>query len=286
MQTVTGTERAKQDHADKQKKSRVGICLLVIGILLLIGGNLLKLPIMMTILAILILIGGIGCLLWKGNSGKSDANEAGAVEEETHGDGEELLKIRELIEKQNENVKRAAWQIEEKRGDYQEKQILVGNLEEQLREMEMRSPKEKKLDHTLDALELAGEHLKDAAHGMSDRFGEQLNRHASEILSEITDGKYGRLFVEDGLELSVYSEGKRLPAERLSRGTIEQIYFSLRMAALDLMYEEEIPLILDDAFSSYDEKRLKSALKWLSRQSRQVIIFSCQKREEEIIKMF
>ena len=106
------------------------------------------------------------------------------------------------------------------------------------------------------------------------------------ILSEITDGKYGRLFVEDGLELSVYSEGKRLPAERLSRGTIEQIYFSLRMAALDLMYEEEIPLILDDAFSSYDEKRLKSALKWLSRQPRQVIIFSCQKREEEIIKMF
>lgn len=284
--TVKGTKTVKQDHTARQKKNRVGICLLVSGILLLIGGNLLKLPTMMTILAILILISGIGCLLWKGNSGKSDANEAGAVEEETHGGGKELLKIRELIEKQNENVKRAAWQIEEKRGEYQEKQIVVSNLEEQLREMEMRSPKEKKLDHTLDALELASERLKENARGMSNRFGEQLNRHASEILSEITDGKYGRLFVEDGLELSVYSEGKRLPAERLSRGTIEQIYFSLRMAALDLMYEEDIPLILDDAFSSYDEKRLKSALKWLSRQPRQVIIFSCQKREEEIIKMF
>ena len=76
----------------------------------------------------------------------------------------------------------------------EEKQVLKNNLEEQLREEEMRSSAEKKLDRTLDALELAGEHLKDAAHGMSDRFGEQLNRHASEILSEITDGKYGRLF--------------------------------------------------------------------------------------------
>ncbi len=280
------TETVKQDYADKQKKNRVGICLLVIGILLLIGGNLLKLPIMMTIVAILILIGGIGCLLWKGNLGKSDANEAGAVEEETHGDGEELLKIRELIEKQNENVKRAAWQIEEKRGDYQEKQILVSNLEEQLREMEMRSPEEKKLDHTLDALELASERLKENARGMSDRFGVRLNEQASEILAQITDGKYTRLFIENDLEMSVYRDGKRISAERLSRGTIEQIYFSLRMAALDLMYEEEIPVLLDDAFSSYDEKRLKSVLKWLSRQQRQVIIFSCQKREEEIIKMF
>ena len=42
-------------------------------------------------------------------------------------------------------------------------------------------------------------------------------------------------------------------------------------------------MILDDAFGCYDEKRLKYTLKWLSEQSRQVIIFSCQKRELEIL---
>ena len=56
-----------------------------------------------------------------------------------------------------------------------------------------------------------------------------------------------------------------------------------RMAALEILYGEEVPVILDDAFGCYDEKRLKYTLKWLSEQSRQVIIFSCQKRELEIL---
>ena len=71
----------------------------------------------------------------------------------------------------------------------------------------------------------------------------------------------------------------------MSRGTVEQIYFALRMAALNLLYEEKIPVIFDDAFGCYDEKRLKSTLKWLSNQDRQVIIFTCQRREQEIIEM-
>ena len=86
---------------------------------------------------------------------------------------------REALE---ERVYKLKWKIEQKQSDLKEKQVLKNNLEEQLREEEMRSSAEKKLDRTLDALELAGEHLKDAAHGMSDRFGEQLNRHASEGL--------------------------------------------------------------------------------------------------------
>ena len=48
--------------------------------------------------------------------------------------------------------------------------------------------------------------------------------------------------------------------------------------------EEPLPVLLDDTFAFYDEKRLKSALKWLSRQKRQVIIFTCHRREEEILE--
>ena len=284
-------QMAEQKRTARQRTAkRAGSILALLGILLLLSGWMLHFPTAVIGAAVGIFAGGIGCLLWGYLSlGRpSDAWErtypkAAEQKTEEQKEPDRDAADREALE---ERVYKLKWKIEQKQSDLKEKQVLKNNLEEQLREEEMRSSAEKKLDRTLDALELAGEHLKDAAHGMSDRFGEQLNRHASEILSEITDGKYGRLFVEDGLELSVYSEGKRLPAERLSRGTIEQIYFSLRMAALDLMYEEEIPLILDDAFSSYDEKRLKSALKWLSRQPRQVIIFSCQKREEEIIKMF
>ena len=119
---------------------------------------------------------------------------------------------------------------------------------------------------------------------MTREFGSRLNREASEILSSITGGKYDRLLIDEQLSMWVYDQGRRIPVERLSRGTLEQIYFSLRMAALNILYEEEIPVILDDAFVYYDEKRLKSVLKWLSEQPRQVIIFTCQRREEEIVR--
>ena len=278
-------KNGQQRTARQRKAKRAGSILALLGILLLLSGWMLHFPPVVIGAAVAILAGGIGCLLWgylsSGRSSDVEESEQSKVQEQTRRE-----QTQRYVKQSEERVHKLNWKIEQKQSDLKEKQVLKNNLEEQLREEEMRSSAEKKLDRTLDALELAGERLKKAARGMSDRFGEQLNRHASEILCEITDGKYGRLFVGDGLELSVYSEGKRLPVERLSRGTIEQIYFSLRMAALDLMYEEEIPLILDDAFSSYDEKRLKSALKWLSRQPRQVIIFSCQKREEEIIKMF
>ena len=45
--------------------------------------------------------------------------------------------------------------------------------------------------------------------------------------------------------------------EQASRGTIEQIYFSLRMTASKVLQEEENPVILDDTFVYYDDERLK-----------------------------
>ena len=125
--------------------------------------------------------------------------------------------------------------------------------------------------------------MEKAAASMSKDFGTVLNEKASKILAKVTDGKYTRLLIEDSLKLILLSEGRRIPAERVSRGTVEQVYFALRMAALEILYGEEVPVILDDAFAFYDEKRLKYTLKWLSEQSRQVIIFSCQKRELEIL---
>ena len=45
--------------------------------------------------------------------------------------------------------------------------------------------------------------------------------------------------------------------------------------------EEVLPVILDDAFVMYDDVRLGQVMDWLARQKKQVLIFSCQKRERE-----
>ena len=62
------------------------------------------------------------------------------------------------------------------------------------------------------------------------------------------------------------------------------MYFSLRMAAGELLYEEDYPVILDDTFVCYDDKRLERALKWLYENKKQILLFTCQKREEEALK--
>ena len=51
-----------------------------------------------------------------------------------------------------------------------------------------------------------------------------------------------------------------------------------------MLLEEPMPVILDDVFALYDDKRLECALKWLSSQRKQVIIFTCHKREEELLR--
>ncbi len=175
------------------------------------------------------------------------------------------------------------WEIARLQEEGKEKSLLKRNLQEQIEEVEEDEETDRKLQEKIQMLDLAGKKLREAAEEMVHRSGERMNREASEILRSITNGRYHHLLIDEHLDMAVLSEGRRIPVERLSRGTMEQIYFSLRMGALNLLYEEEVPVILDDAFVYYDEKRLKSVLKWLSEQPRQVIMFSCQTREKQLV---
>ena len=56
------------------------------------------------------------------------------------------------------------------------------------------------------------------------------------------------------------------------------------MASSEILYEEKFPIILDDAFAYYDDIRLARILEWLSGQGCQIILFTCQKREVELLE--
>lgn len=175
------------------------------------------------------------------------------------------------------------WQREHLQSELKEKQIIYNNLQEQLDELEEQEGEYKKQEETSRALDLAMDKILELSKGVHEELGIRLNQKASEILSEITNGKYEMLFIDEKLKMSLYTEGRRISIEQVSRGTIEQIYFALRMAASEILHEEEYPVILDDTFVYYDEKRLENTLKWLKKNKKQVILFTCQKREEEIL---
>ena len=168
------------------------------------------------------------------------------------------------------------------RSEWKEKQVRRDNLKEQADEIEP-GAEEKRLEFRKKALQLAEEKMKGAAESLGRQTSGRLNRRASEIFSELTGGRYRGVSVGEKMEITVWDGERNIRADRLSRGTLEQIYFSVRMAAAELLLEEPMPVLLDDTFAFYDEKRLESVLKWLSSQKRQVIIFTCHKREQEIL---
>ena len=184
----------------------------------------------------------------------------------------------------NAGLQKADWRTEELLEDYREKKVQYSNLQEQLEELDEVSTVFKEQEVQRQALDLALKTIEDLSGEMQNWLGEQMDREISEIVSQITGGKYEKLWTDDALNIQLLSSGHKIRMEQVSRGTAEQIYFALRMAAANILQEEKCPVILDDTFAYYDDNRLKQTLKWLSRQQRQVLIFTCQKREEEMLR--
>ena len=192
---------------------------------------------------------------------------------------------RKASENTDHTIQKLQWEMDRIQAEWKEKEIRLQNLREDYEEMP-EDETEKECGKRVRALEMAEENLREAAASIGSRTSRLLDRRASAIFSELTGGIYISMNVGEKMEISVWDGVRRIPTGALSRGTIEQIYFAIRMAAASILQEEPMPVILDDTFAFYDDKRLKSALKWLSGQERQVIILSCQKREEEMLKKF
>lgn len=79
--------------------------------------------------------------------------------------------------------------------------------------------------------------------------------------------------------------GNYVPAERLSTGTIDQLYLSLRLSIIKELSEETVPIFLDEAFAYYDDERLKNILKFINDEFKnlQIFIFTCTNRERDLL---
>ena len=139
------------------------------------------------------------------------------------------------------------WELERIRSELGEKEIRRENIREQYEESE-KSDRQLRLEEQCRALELAVEELQKAAQVTAGSMERSMSRRASEIFSAITDGKYRSLETDRQRGITVWDGERKIPAGRLSRGTVEQIYFCIRMAAAEILTEEPLPLILDDVF--------------------------------------
>ncbi len=150
------------------------------------------------------------------------------------------------------------------------------NLSEQLKEIEQKNYE----------INLAKEFLEKAYEKMKTNITPKFTENLSQTIKNITNDKYSKVNInnENGLIIEMQN-GEYVSAEKLSIGTIDQLYLSLRMSMVEEISKEKMPIILDEAFAYYDDERLENILKYLIERfnNHQLIIFTCTNREKEIL---
>ena len=138
------------------------------------------------------------------------------------------------------------------------------------------------LEDTYLALELAQKALSTATSELQRRFAPRISKRAQELFTQLTDGRYQRIMLEEDLSVNAATgqEATLRSAQWRSDGTIDQLYLALRLAVAEEL-TPEAPLVLDDAMVRFDDKRLTIALDILKEmaENKQVILFTCQGRE-------
>ena len=137
------------------------------------------------------------------------------------------------------------------------------------------------------SFELAKEILAESYEEMRNTVTPKFTQELSKNISEITEKKYSKITFNDEQGLIVELEsGNYVPASKLSIGTIDQLYLSLRLSMIDELSEENLPIILDEAFAYYDTERLTNILGYLDEKykTHQIILFTCTNREKEILE--
>lgn len=166
----------------------------------------------------------------------------------------------------------------------QEKEVELENLTEQVAELQQETLDEQHAREDRDALELAAETMSRLAARMSKTLEHTLDKEMSEILAQITGNVHEQLQVTDGQGIVLTEQLQKRTPEAYSQGTMQQAYFSYRMAAGHmLMKGEPLPFLLDETFANYDEERLRQTLRWLAEQENQIFLFTCRETEMSLL---
>ena len=115
-------------------------------------------------------------------------------------------------------------------------------------------------------------------------------QEASVYLERLTEGQYPRIWTRlVGEELLVDNRNEEtITVDKLSRGTREAVYLSLRLALVGAYARRGavLPMILDDVLVNFDSRRARNAAELLcefSRNGYQILMFTCH---EHMADMF
>ena len=154
-------------------------------------------------------------------------------------------------------------------------------IEEEIQDVQEKIEKKEKL---LKSTEIAIEIMNESIREVRGNFGNILNSNVIDYFKTLTNKEYEDVMVSDSYDMKVRKGRDILPGAILSNGANDQLYLSLRLAFINMIYRGmDFPVILDDTFVQYDDIRTERALDLLIESNfSQTLIFTCQGREKEI----
>ena len=159
----------------------------------------------------------------------------------------------------------------------------LGNREELQRQLQEVRSRVSELEKVYEALNLAQKTLTEATNELQRRFAPRISQLAGSYMDAMTGGRYSKLTLTENLTLLTAAQGEDVLREAMWRsdGTMDQLYFSARLAVAEILMPKA-PLILDDALVRFDDRRLRTAMELLESQGqeKQILLFTCQSREE------
>ncbi len=133
------------------------------------------------------------------------------------------------------------------------------------------------------AADIAMDILRESFGEVRRSYGSVLEKRAGEIFATLTDNRYNDMTISKSFDINVSETdnfGSR-EIDYLSSGAADQAYLSLRLAVAELISEdgEQLPILLDDSLTQYDDTRMNSAIKYLKEYSAnsQMLMFTCHK---------
>lgn len=191
--------------------------------------------------------------------------------------------IYDVINNNNNEINQYNLEIHKLKLDLENIEPKLEKMVNLIEEIQIEEENIKKLNEEKDVFLETKEIIENSYEEMKNNVTPKFNICLSEYIDKISGGKYNNIKINDGIQVEL-TNGKLIPIEKLSEGTIEQIYLALRLSVIDQISKEKLPIFLDETFAYYDDERLATTLKFINSVQNQAIIFTCTNRETEILE--
>lgn len=191
--------------------------------------------------------------------------------------------IYDVINNNNNEINQYNLEIHKLKLDLENIEPKLEKMVNLIEEIQIEEENIKKLNEEKDVFLETKEIIENSYEEMKNNVTPKFNICLSEYIDKISGGKYNNIKINDGIQVEL-TNGKLIPIEKLSEGTIEQIYLALRLSVIDQISKEKLPIFLDETFAYYDDERLAATLKFINSVQNQAIIFTCTNRETEILE--